>query len=233
MTAKIASIYYLPLEALREKYTSVPFKLPAVPKNGSPEILVVNDYVQMEKQPYILGGGHKPVTIKGEEIAACLVKEWSENGLGQSPDCGPGIWIVRETVPVIDDLGNYVVDAAKKPQFRAATDEEKAAMFEEDHLKAIERQEKWGDYLIQEGNILASDPEGRKIRLISPAMKESAKYFGREVPWTSTLKAGDRKTCPFCAKSISPVAAVCEFCNNVVDKARYDTLKAQMKTSAA
>jgi hypothetical protein len=225
MTKTISSIYFIPCHAERHKYAGI-FDVPAVPKGEKPFLLTVTDHVEMEQQPHIVGGHQIPRQILGEEIAACVVKEWAENGLGMSPECGPGIWVVRDTIPLTNELGVLQIDPLTgRARNRMATDAERAAMWAEDLAFNIARQERWGEYLIGQGDILDADPNKKMAILISPAMRAAAQYYGRAVKWLDRkIKHDDRRQCPFCLESIATATVICTHCKQVVDQKRYAEL---------
>jgi hypothetical protein len=225
MTKSIASLYFIPCHAERHKYGGV-FDLPAVPKGAKPFLLTVPDHTEMEKQPHIVGGHQIPRSILGEEIASCVVKEWAENGLGMSPECGPGIWVVRDTIPLTNEKGELQIDPfTGRALNRMATDAEKAEMWEADLAFNIARQERWGEYLIGQGDILDADPNRKMAVLISPAMRAAATYYGRAVKWLDRkIKHDDRRSCPFCMESIPTATVICTHCKQVVDQKRYAEL---------
>jgi hypothetical protein len=225
MTKSIASIDFIAHHAERPKYGGI-FDIPAVPKGAKPFLLAVPDHTEMEKQPHIVGGHQIPRQILGEEIAACVVNEWAANGLGMSPECGPGIWVVRDTIPLTNEHGELQVDPfTKRALHRPATDEEKAAMWAEDLAFNIARQERWGEYLIGQGDVLDADPNKKMAILISPAMRAAATYYGRSVKWLDRkIRANDRKQCPFCLTDIPSAMVKCSSCGEVVDRQRYAEL---------
>src|ERR1035437_3370539 len=104
MTTKVASIYFMPCRLERPLYGGL-FTIPAVPKSTQPAILEVRDHTQWEKQPHILGGQKKPTTICGEQVAHDIVQHWTMGALGQTVDCGRGIWKVRKTLPDLNPNG--------------------------------------------------------------------------------------------------------------------------------
>jgi hypothetical protein len=221
MTRRIASIYFMAVKADRPLYGGH-YELPAVPRNADPAILVVEDKIQWEQQLHVQGGGKIPRQINGTDIANDIVNEWSRNALGMSGDCGPGIWLIRDVVPEINADGTPVLDVYKKAVFRAATEQEKAAMWKEDVANARARQQAWGDYLIRQGDLYDKEPKTRA--LIRDLHREACKYYGREREWLQELRDGDVKYCPFCMKALKAEAVKCEFCGEIVDREKYEEL---------
>ncbi len=226
MTKTVASIYYEERRAERTLYGGN-YHMPAVPRGAKPALLQVTDKTQLERMPHIVGGGLIPRHIAGEEIANDIVKHWTEGVLGMTGNVGPGIWIVRDVIPILDENGIPVMDALKIVQTRPATEAEKAAMWAEDLAEAVAKQARWGEYNIQQGDALANDQNTKMRLLIGPTMKASCKYYGREREWMDELKDGDVKSCVFCFKSVDRRVLVCPHCQNVVDRAAYDKLTAK------
>ena len=201
-TATLASIYPLEQKADRPKYQRV-YTLPAVAKGDPPFLLPVKDEVQITRELHILGGKEKRVSVPGlEEIAPCLLREFAENSPGMTMQCGPGIWIVRDTVT---EDGNT----------RPATLAEKQAMFAEDHQRAKDRQAAWFEYQILKGDEVAEDPKTR--RFVTRLQKLAVAYMGRTRKWTEEMRDGDIKDCIWCTKPIPVHAIVCPECGRVVD----------------
>src|ERR1700679_1012628 len=110
--AKIASIHFAPVEANR--MYGGPFNMPVVPLGAEPAILELEDIMQYDEGPYSLGSnGRRQKTrspVLGEEQAADFVREWTESGRGMGSYCRPGIWIVRDRLPLtyIDEKGTEI-----------------------------------------------------------------------------------------------------------------------------
>ena len=215
MRKTIASIYPLEQTAERPLYQGF-YHLPAVKKGEPPFLLPVNDKVQIERELYIAGHGEKRTSVPGEEIAPDILREWTTGAPGMSPFCGPGIWMVRDEV---------VEDGAR----RAATEQEKARMFAEDHEAAKQRQAAWLEYQIVEGDRLGDDPKTRKA--VTPLMKLSARYMGRERKWLEEMRDSDVRACPFCTKHIPAGAIKCPECGEIVDFEAYARLQAKKQSA--
>jgi hypothetical protein len=56
----------------------------------------------------------------------------------------------------------------------------------------------------------------------------AARYLNVKKPWLS--EAAEMTVCPFCSIAVSPVAAICSGCNQVINQARYDEIKARVGT---
>jgi hypothetical protein len=222
----VASIFFEELRVERPLYGG-DFRLPAVPRGDPPALLLVRDHTQMEPQPVISGGRSVPRLILGEHIAHDVYEHMATMGLGMSVDCGPGVWVVRDSVPEKRPDGSLVIRADGKFETRLPTDQEKQVMFDEDLAFAISRQQRYGDYLISQGDAYMQTPKERI--LITKRMKAAAKYFSREREWLEDLKDGDLKLCPYCVKSIDVRAVKCPSCGEIVDPARHAAMLAQRK----
>jgi hypothetical protein len=227
MTTRIATNYFEAKAAERTLYGGT-FSAPAVPKGHPPFILTIPDHIQREQRPHIIGGGRTPETIFGEHIAADIRREWAEEGMGMNTACGPGIWVVRDVIPLLNPDGTMLLDVDKKAQYRPATEDEKEQMWAEDLAEQSARQEAWALYLKEQGDILDADPEKKRGRLISPTMRAAVAYYGYSVPWLDSRKAkaaGDVKVCQWCAKENPAAVIKCQHCHEVVDAARYTLQK--------
>ena len=233
MSKKIASIYFSEVEARRPLYGGY-FKLPVVAKGEKPFILTIHDTVQRSQDPSPDGRtkitNRYPVTAR--EIAEDIMREWTRETVGMTPDCCPGIWIVRDEAPVTNDgsdpklpTGTPKFDADGNPLWRAVTKEEADANMEEDTEAARIRNANWGDYLIRQGDVLAEDP--KQWVLISKLMRTACRYYGRERDWLQELKDSDIKHCWSCTKTIPIQAAKCPNCHEIVDMERYLAEKAR------
>lgn len=229
MTKQIASRYYMPLSADRSLYQGR-FRMPAVKKEDKPFILAIPDHFQIETMPWFRGvfNGRQiqeKKTITGEEIANCLMKEWTREHPEMNPQCCPAVWIVRDVVYLVDPEGKPEMDANGRQSSRTATEEEKRAMFAEDEKSALAGQVAWDQKCMQKGNMMGDDPN--KVPFIPDYCKEAAIYRGRTPKWLNDQAEGDIKTCSFCRKTIAIDAVKCPGCNEVVDRKRYDELKKQ------
>lgn len=226
MTKYVASIHFEPRSIERSIYNGS-FHAPAVPRGAKPFLLEVRDHIQLERLPYIVGGGQFPRQIFGEHIAADLITHWTSGALGMTGDCHPGFWIVRDSLPVLDETGTPVKDAFGVVQTRPVTAEEKAAMWDEDLARETAAQKKWGALLVQKGDVLASDENAQMRILISDSMRAAALYYEWDREWLEELKDNNAKSCPFCFKSIDVRVVVCPHCTNTVDQAAYARLTAK------
>lgn len=181
----------------------------------------VPDKIQRSQEPSADGKTKQTnrYLVDGREIAACILAEWTKHTFGMTPQCCPGIFMVREWMPELEPNGMPLFDGDKKPMWREASAEEKESMWQEDLANARKCNDAWGQHLINEGDRLSVDPKERVM--ISPMSKVAAKHYGKERDWLEELRDGDIKKCQFCTKSVAVTSMVCEHCHQVIDYARY------------
>lgn len=223
MTAKIASIHFAPVECDRTTFGFGIFRIAAVAPGAEPAILLVSDKVQLEEGPYIWGqNGQRPkrrYLHSGDEIARDVVQHWTENGVGMRPGCHPGIFLVRERIPLLQENGAPIVDAEGESQWRDATEEEKAQMYAEDLAAAKNADRAYARALFLKASGDAENP--KMIPLIPLAARLGAKQYGLEADWLKENAATDVKACPMCTKVIARHAVLCPFCHGVADLEKW------------
>lgn len=240
---QIASIYFSTVKASRPLYGGY-YEIPAVPKEesdrkkavlpagvslgpGGTFLLNIDQKIQRSQEPGP-DGKRKVVQqylVTDREISTDILREWTRETVGMTPDCGPGMWIVRDEVPLLNDDGTPQFDQDRRALWRQATDEEKKEMWAEDFAKAKERDANWAQYLINDGDRLAEDPKMRV--LIGPLNKQACRAYGRDREWLEELKDGDTKVCDFCTKRIAVNAIKCPHCQEIVDPRRYAQKQAE------
>lgn len=225
MQARVASIFFAPVKA--ERIYGGVYELPAVPLGSSPVILTVGDRVQVEQGPYQLGSNgrrsRRQHVVRGETIAHDIVNEWTQHGVGMTPQCRPGIWVVRERVPLVDANGSLQLDADGIALWREAEEIEKDAMWIEDLAAAHAADRTYANMLFMQGNAMADDP--RLIPFISANTKLGAKHYGLDAEWLRDGAALHVKPCPYCTKVIPAAAIKCPKCTEVVDVEGYAALE--------
>lgn len=227
----IASVYPITMHAERGIYGGV-FHLPAFQKDGRPVMYEVRDHVQTDTLPWIMApqGAQRQSQIKilinATDITRDIIQEWTLRTLGQSPDCRPGIWMVRDQIPLFEDDGiTPMKDALGQQEWRQATKEEREEMFQEDLAYNLDVQSRWADYCIMQGDIMGENIKA--VQFIPSYCKVLCRYYGRDRKWLHNLKDGDIKTCSYCKKTIPSDAVKCQFCQEVVDWKAYNKLKAE------
>lgn len=225
--ARIASIYFM--EVTAERNFGGPYIMPAVALGDEPVILHLKDVVQTEEGSYSLGSNgrrsKRKHLVRGEDIAKDLVAEWSQHGIGMNPQRSPGIWMVRDQLPLVHPNGMPVVDADGVSQWREANEEERAIMWAQDYAAAQMRDRAYAELLFHQANIMAEEP--RLVPLIPEMCKLAAKQYGLEAEW---LKEGLQllvKACAYCTKVIPGAAIKCPKCGEVVDIEAYALLEAR------
>ena len=249
-TVKVASIHFEKLTA-RRNYRGIAYVIPAVKLNEEPAIITVRDLIQFDEGPVINGpGGGRRQKLRhpvlGEEIAACIVGEWTGStvhGMGMNPSCHPGVWIVRERIALIEQVKKTVndeemtheeramIDASGNQMFRAATEEERQQMWEEDLAAARAADRAYGEWCWRTGNhIFAAWSNGSKEpvpREMPPAYKKAAKQYGLEAEWLKEAAPSESTLCQNCGKPGSKLQMMCQGCNEPLDLERW----AQWKTA--
>lgn len=234
MTARVASIHFAAVKADRSIYGGM-YNMPAVPLGGFPMVIEIEDKVQRDEGPISLGSGSGKRAqlryhVDGFDIATDIVSEWSTSGLGMTPAAHPGIWVVRERLPVtkIDPdtrKEEYVMDGFGHQVFRPATSDEAKAMWDEDLAAAKQADRRYAEWCYIDGNRIASD--ARLIQFIPENYKRAARQYGLQADWLKEGAALLVKPCPSCTKIISQSAMVCPHCNEPVDLPRYAAWEAE------
>lgn len=231
-TARVASIHFYELEKKREIYGGM-YYIPPVGLNEPPFILTIEDKVQRDEGPVSGGPGggrRQPLRyhVDGTEIAADIVGEWTKNGLGLNPDRHPGVWVVRDRLPVVkEEEGRSVsvLDGFNHQVFRPATPEETKAMWDEDLAHARRADRAYAEWCFMDGNKIGNDVRTRQF--VSDAYKAAARHYGFNAEWLKEGSAAEVSPCPSCDTIISKTAMVCPRCQQPVDLDRYATWEAQ------
>jgi hypothetical protein len=235
MTKTIASIYYFKAQTIERPLYAGKFSLQPVKKGDAPFLLTIKDHQQIETLPYFKGTTsagrqrQERIQVTGEEIANDLILHWTTQHPDATPECRPGIWIVRETVALTDEHGKPVNDADGLQSTRPATQQEKDIMFAEDLESNTECQANWAQKGFDRGNMMADDP--KKVPFISDLYRESAKYLGVTPTWLRKNAEIDTKMCPLCTKVIAAAAIKCPNCAEIIDAARYSAHQAALRAA--
>ena len=231
METKVASIYFADVKA--ERPFGGPYLLPAVPLGADPAILVVSDRVQMEEGPYNLGvGGRRQKRrhlVLGEAIAQDIVTQWTMQGISMTPQCHPGIWVVRQRLPVLNENGTQTVDADGAAIWRQVTPDEEAQMWQEDLAANKAADKAYAEALFIAANAQADD--ARLIPFIAPSAKLGAKQYGYQAEWLRADAAVNVKPCGYCMKVINAAAIKCPHCGEVVNFEAYAELEAKKRSA--
>jgi hypothetical protein len=227
MTTKVASVHFALVRAERI-YRGEAYELPAVEANAQPALLTVTDEIQRWEGPYSgstgKGRSKHSTLIHGEDIARDIVNQWTTGGVHMGATCHPGIWVVREQIPLVNEKGASVRDADGRAQWRPATDAEQKSMWAEDLAEAKAADAAYAQALFDYANSRAQDP--RLIPFIPKNCRLAAERYGLQAEWLRP-NAGTQRACPFCQKFIPANAVKCPNCQEVVDQAQYSRMIAQ------
>lgn len=225
--AKIASIHFAGLKTQRQGRT---FETSPVRLGGDPCVIDVPNVVQVERGPYLESVDKKrrslhKYPIDSFDIAHDIVKEWSQSGLGMNAICHPGVWVVRDRLPVLDPVtGVQQIDAEDIGMWRPAEREEMRDMFEVDLVANRAADVEYARWMIGEANAQATDP--RLIRFIPPKAKLAVEHLGMTTEW---MKPGagtlEMKSCPYCSSVIVKKAVICPKCTKTVDPQEFARLQ--------
>lgn len=232
MTAKIASIHFAPVHADRSIYGGV-YDIPAVPLGAEPFVLDIEDKVQYDEGPFTLGtgGGRAKLMYAVDRYDICfdIVRHWTENSSAMTPACHPGIWVVRDRLPVYraNEYGKEeaVLDGFKKQVFRTANAEEQAEMWTEDLARARATDRAYAEWCYLDGNRMAANVN--MVPLIPPNYKRAARHYGFQADWLKEGAAFEVTKCPMCDKVVSKATIVCPHCQQVVDLQRFAEREAE------
>jgi len=229
MTAKIASIHFAPVSADRSTFTLGQFSIPASP-DGEPVFLTITDMNQRDQGCYGDGGGRyrpsKIYVVPGHEIARDIVAAWTTTGQLMDTDAHPGIWVVRDHLPLLDADGTAQKDAEGHAVWREATPEEQKSMWAEDlaKAKAADRAYAMHTFDYWAGRV-QDKPAMRKF--ITPQCRLGAARYGFTGDWLSAANSTSAELCPYC-KAATPAGAVkCPNCKEVVNVEAYAKLEAE------
>lgn len=247
MTCKIASVSFAPVVAKRN-YRGLPYKIPAVPLGVQPHILNVHDLFERTWET-VQGTSRRQErrwSVIGEEIARCIVGEWTGSttaSVGMNPLCHPGIWIIRDRLPVTEEVKamvggemltieeKMVLDSSTQQMFRDATPDEKQEMWEEDLLAAKMADRAYAEWCWNEGNRIwqawqrgSKEPVPREMPIL---YKQAARHYGLEAEWLKEAISSDSRLCPYCDKPCSKSTIVCASCNQPINLEAWAELTAR------
>lgn len=247
-SARIASIHWAAVTTARS-YRGKAYGIPAVPLNAEPVIIQTHDLIQRDEGPW--NGSTKErqklqYLVTGEEIARCIVGEWTGTtvvGLGKNPQRHPGIWIVRDRLPVIEQTQKMidgenrtaeermVLDAGGHQLFRPATPDEAQQMWKEDldHARMADRA--YAEWCWNRGNqIYHAWEHGSKEpvpREMPPEYKTGARHYGMDAEWLKEAASSNSMPCPHCERIVSKTAMICMYCTEPINLKRWAIWKAE------
>lgn len=233
MLTRIATVHFSAVHADRSIYGGI-YDLPSVPLGAAPVVLEIEDKVQRDEGPISTGpGGGRRAQLRfhvdGYDIAADIVSQWASSGRGMTPASHPGIWLVRDRMPVIKKTAKgedeFVMDGFGKQVFRPATATEAKAMWDEDLKANRDADRTYAEWCYIDGNRIAAD--ARNIQFIPDNYKRAARQYGLQAEWIREGAALLVAPCPRCTKIISQSAIICPSCNEPVDLQRYAAWEAE------
>jgi hypothetical protein len=230
---RIASIHFSALHATRPYGGK--FDLPAVKLGAEPAILTIDQHVQRDEGAFTLGQNGGRVKLRYEvhgleEIAPDLINQWSRSGLGMSDDCHPGIWIVRDRMPVFETVNGVKqmkLDIMGRQTFRDVTPKEQQAMWDEDLHNAKVADRRYAEWCFREGNAWAAKNNGALIPFIPANFIRAAQHYGLEAMWAIEPGSIHVAPCPYCTTPIAKTAMVCPRCTNIIDLQAYAQYEAK------
>lgn len=166
-----------------------------------PQILEITDMHEAVSYGSIVGS----ITTlwRADLIAADIARGFASGHLGSSPTAVPGVWVIDD--PERDESGEWIIDPIVFAEYRQKQDK----MF----LNLVNLARK-------------SHRDGRHEN-ITALMREAARFLKIEgEEWQDQPTSAGRKFCPFCQSAISAKAAICPQCNQVVDQAEMNRIKA-------
>jgi hypothetical protein len=218
-----------------------PYQIAALEKLGAiPKRLTVEDATQVERGPYATSAfegqrSYQEHIITAYEIAYDIVGAWTQYGLGMNPACRPGIWVVRERVPEMeqDEKGKdrYRLDAKKRTIFRPANAEEKKLMWQEDYDASIAADAAYGELLIMNGDFIYGLPtdDPRRVPGISPQMRAACDMYKVLRKWTSPITSASTRVCPMCTANVPGAAILCGSCGWCLDPQTYRKMMTEQR----
>ncbi len=245
-TAHIATIHFHPVKVDRRQFGFGVYELPVVPAGDKPFILTITDKVQIERGPYQESSNRKVRSIRrhpetGQVIANDIVNSATRQGIGMTHDCHPGIWVVRESMPVIweqdiiDEGGHLLhskgqiqTDAEGTAIWREASEEEKTAMWAEDLAANIAADASYAEWLIQQANAM---DERQWAKGITAVTKAAAAHYKITTDWNTKAGALQRVPCPHCKEQVMKGAVRCRHCSQIIDPEAAALLEARQENS--
>jgi hypothetical protein len=161
-------------------------------------------------------------TVFGEEIARDLVNEWTKlvHGATTEPPCYPGIWVVRDRLPAVDEDGKLILDADGRQSWRDATEAEKKSMWDEDIKLARTADANYARSIFDTWNAqIERYPDF--VKTLPQEVRVAADVYGWTADWLRDGTVIEMKDCPYCTRKVRAKAIVCPHCREVVDAEAY------------
>jgi hypothetical protein len=80
--------------------------------------------------------------------------------------------------------------------------------------------------IAQADQYFASVEPGERKSVYDDKFLRAARYLNIKKPWMS--EAAEMSVCPFCSVAVSPNAAICSGCNQVINQTKFDAIKARV-----
>lgn len=244
-TALVASVHFYPVKAKRN-YRGASYEIPAVPLNAEPAVIQTHSLIQRDWGPIMTGTNKRQERrdpVLADEIARCLVNEWTVLGVKMTPDCRPGIWTVRERLPVIQSEqkivdGNMItfeermmLDGENKQLFRDATDAERKAMWDEDLASARAADRSYAEFCWNDGNRIWD--RDKHTQLIPPMYRAAAKQYGLNADWLKEAASSEALPCPRCGTLGSKFTFICAKCLQPTNLEKWAAFEAEKAAAMA
>lgn len=247
-TALVASVHFFPVRTKRN-YRGAAYEIPAVPLNSEPKVIQVHSLIQRDWGSMISGTNKRQEhrwPVLADEISHDIVGEWTGNttvGLGMTPLCHPGIWFVRERLPVIerqqklvnDETITYeermMLDGDNKQLFRDATREEREQMWEEDLSAARAADRTYAEWCWNDGNRIWD--RDKHTQLIPPMYRAAAKQYGLNATWLKEAASSEAFPCPHCGALGSKSTFICQVCLQPTDLEKWAQFQARKDAALA
>jgi hypothetical protein len=233
MLTRIASVHFFASRADRKQWGKE-YVVPAQKLNDEPFILSIDDAVQHWEGDYqsstVVGKRRQNNhLVTGESIAADLIQEWTQNGVGRTDRCHPGLWIIRDRVAIVDNDGKAVLDIMQRATFRRAEPAEFKAMWQEDEDAARAADAEYAKYVIGIADRFFNNPKGSQAVSIMPIQRAAAEIYAPAAPWLVSGSALIPAVCPYCQFRAPAASIKCPRCHEIIDAAGYARLQADEK----
>ncbi len=239
-SCRIASVHFMPLDKARVYYGT--YRIAACPLGAEPKMLKIDRITQRDWGSILPGTSKRQEhrwTVEPGEIARDLVGEWSGVtliGLGMDPSRHPGVWVVRDQIPLTEtkkrEVGgeqlsyeDMVKDAQGQMIYRDATTEEFNSMWAEDLQHNREADRRYAEWCWNEGNRISQD--NKYNQLIPNSYRQAASHYGLDASWLKQAAAIDSKVCPACGRLGSKHTFVCGYCQQPTDIVKWAAFQAE------
>ena len=247
-TALVASVHFFPVSTKRN-YRGARYEIPAVGLNAEPTVIQVHSLIQRDWGAMISGTNKRQEhrwPVLADEIAQDIVGEWTGNttvGLGMTPMCHPGIWFVRERLPVIETQQKIVngeamtyeermmLDGDNRQMFRDATEPERKAMWDEDLAAARAADRIYAEWCWNDGNRIWD--RDKHTQLIPPMHRAAAKQYGLNAAWLKEAASSEAFPCPHCGALGSKNTFICQVCQQPTDLEKWAQFQARKEAAMA